>query len=61
MSLIYNEIRLSIEDCEKAKSKMLREADRIREERKCYEHIRQIMGVIFNDTERNDIEALKNA
>ena len=55
MSLIVNEIKLSIEDCENAKKSLLRESDRIREERKCYDHIRHIVGVVEDDEEEDDV------
>ena len=55
MSLIIKEIKLSIEDCENTKKTLLRESDRIREERRCYEHIKHLMGVIENEEENNTV------
>lgn len=52
MGLVIKEILQSINDCEKHKETMLREADRIHEERKCYEHIKHLLGLV----EEGDIE-----
>lgn len=59
MSLIIREIQNTINDCENVKKTLLREADRIREERLAYQHIKHLMGVIDyeeNDTVRQDSE-----
>lgn len=59
MSLIIREIQNTINDCENVKKSLLREADRIREERLAYQHIKHLMGVIDyeeNDTVRQDSE-----
>ena len=56
MNLILNEIKLTIKECEDNKKVLLREADRIKEERKCYEHIKHLMGVIDYDTVRQNIK-----
>lgn len=47
MSLILKEIENIIRDCESKKS--IREAERIREERKAYKQIKDLMGVIVNE------------
>lgn len=54
MNLIYSEIQHIISDCETNKKAMLREADRIHEERKAYQSIRDLMGVVY---EENNHEA----
>ena len=46
MGLVIKEILQSINDCEERKETMLREADRIHEERKCYEHIKHLLGLV---------------
>lgn len=40
---------MAIQECEQNKKIVIREADVIREERKCYEHIKNLMGVITNE------------
>lgn len=40
---------MAIRDCEENKKSMIREAERIHEERKCYQHIKHLMGVITNE------------
>ena len=57
MSLIINEIKLTIQDCENNKKSMLRECERMNEDRKAYQHIKHLMGVIDyeeNNTVRQD-------
>lgn len=57
MSLIIREIQNTINDCESVKKTLIREADRIREERLAYQHIKHLMGVIDyeeNNTMRQD-------
>lgn len=49
MSLIIKEIQHAIRDCEENKKSMIREAERIHEERKCYQYIKHLMGVITNE------------
>ena len=49
MSLIIKEIQNTINDCESVKKTLIREADRIREERLAYQHIKHLMGVIENE------------
>ena len=46
MGLIIKEIQKTINDCENVKKTLLREADRIREERLAYQHIKHLMEVI---------------
>lgn len=46
MGLIIKEIQLAINECEEKKKNMLREADRMKEERKTYEHIKHLLNVI---------------
>ena len=46
MGLIIKEIQLAINECEEKKKTLLREADRMREERKTYEHIKHLLNVI---------------
>lgn len=52
MGLIIKEIQRTIDDCESVKKTLIREADRIREERLAYQHIKHLMGVI--DYEENN-------
>ena len=40
---------MAIRDCEENKKSMIREAERIHEERKCYQYIKRLMGVITNE------------
>lgn len=56
MSLILREIESAVRDCEENKKSMIREAERIHEERKCYQHIKHLMGVLYeeNNTVRQD-------
>lgn len=56
MGLIIKEIQKTINDCENVKKTLLREADRIREERLAYQHIKHLMEVIYeeNNTMRQD-------
>ena len=56
MSLIIKEIQNTINDCESVKKTLIREADRIREERKAYQHIKHLMEVVYeeNNTMRQD-------
>lgn len=49
MSLILKEVQMAIRDCEENKKSMIREAERIHEERKCYQYIKHLMGVITNE------------
>ena len=63
MSLIINEILSTIRDCEENKKCLFREAEIIKEERKAYEHIKEIMGVINNEennTVRQDFKTFKD-
>lgn len=46
MGLIISELSKAIKDCEDNKKTMLREAERIKEERKAYEHIKQLLSVV---------------
>ena len=48
---------MTIEECEKDKKSLIRESDRIREERVAYKHIKHLMEVIDyeeNNTVRQD-------
>ena len=57
MDLIFKEIQRTIDDCESVKNTLIREADRIREERLAYQHIKHLMEVIDyeeNNTMRQD-------
>lgn len=56
MSLIFKEIQKTIEECEKVKKSLIRESDRIREERLAYKHIKHLMEVVYeeNNTVRQD-------
>jgi hypothetical protein len=56
MSLIIKEVNNIIRDCELRKERMIREAERICEERRAYEQIKELMGVMYeeNDTVRQD-------
>lgn len=57
MSLIFKEVQKTIEECEKVKKSLIRESDRIREERLAYKHIKHLMEVIDyeeNNTVRQD-------
>ena len=56
MGLIINEIQMTINDCETVKKTLIREVDRIREERKAYQHIKHLMEVVYeeNNTMRQD-------
>lgn len=49
MGLIIKEIQNTINDCENVKKRLIREADRIRVERKAYQHIKHLMEVIANE------------
>lgn len=56
MDLIFKEIQKTIDDCESVKKSLIREADRIREERLAYQHIKHLMEVVYekNNTVRQD-------
>ena len=48
---------MTIDECEKVKKSLIRESDRIREERLAYKHIKHLMEVIDyeeNNTVRQD-------
>ena len=55
MGLILKEIQHTIQECEENKKYMLREAERMNEERKAYDHIKHLVGVI----EEGGCECLK--
>lgn len=54
MNLIISELKLTVQECERNKKYLHREAEQIREERKCYERIKGILGVI-DDEENNTV------
>lgn len=54
MDLIYKEIQSTIQDCELKKQGLKREADIIHEERRAYRQIKELMGVIYDNTVRQD-------
>lgn len=56
MGLIIKEIQKTIDDCESVKKSLIREADRIREERLAYQHIKHLMEEVYeeNNTVRQD-------
>ena len=49
MSLIIKEIQHTINECEESKKYMFREAERMSEERKAYQHIKNLMEVVYEE------------
>lgn len=51
MGLILREVKALIQDCEDNKRYLRRESEIIHEERKCYQKLKDLMGVIEFDQE----------